>query len=75
MSSQIEATQALASLVRERRAAGLPGLNELQAAMFLGTMAELRRLPEVSRNRGLVSAPRRSGLLRRSGRLVVSRTS
>jgi hypothetical protein len=44
-----EAAQALDELVRERRAAGVEpvGLNEVQAALFLGSLAEIRGLPEV----------------------------
>ena len=44
-----EAAQALGALVRERRAAGVKpaALNEVQAAMFLGSLVEIRNLPAV----------------------------
>jgi hypothetical protein len=49
MLSEAEAAQALGDLVRERAAAGLGGcLNEVQAALFLRSLAEVRSLPEAT---------------------------
>ena len=53
------ATIALAEIARARRTAGLPGLNELQAATLLRELADIRALPE-SATTSAVPSPRRA---------------
>ena len=46
--NELEAALALGEIARARKAAGLPGMSELQAALFLRDLAELRGLPETT---------------------------
>ena len=46
MLNEVEAAQALGELRRERAAAGLPGVNEGPAALYLRTLGAIRSLPE-----------------------------
>ena len=46
--NELDAALALGEIARARKAAGLPGLNEVQAALFLRELAELRELPEAT---------------------------
>jgi hypothetical protein len=52
--NELDAALALGEIARARKAAGLPGLTELQAALFLRDLAELRNLPEASEERAPV---------------------
>jgi hypothetical protein len=52
--NELDAALALGEIARARKAAGLPGLNEVEAAIFLRELAELRSLPEASAERAPV---------------------
>jgi hypothetical protein len=69
--NEIQAAGALGEIGRARKAAGLPGLNEFEAARFLAEMAELRQLSVVPASVTLrIPAPRRPS---RRGRMWLSR--
>jgi hypothetical protein len=58
MLNEAEAAQSLGEIARERKAAGLAGLTEVQAARFLGTLRQVRSLPEMTAARPFIPQPR-----------------